>query len=66
LVFTVKGLLVIDTSTANAGIFTGSSVYQIPYSQDGGADDESIRNKEDLRDGLRLGLSLYTRTKCLH
>jgi hypothetical protein len=59
LVFTTKGLTLVHTATADGGIFTDSDVYQLPYSQDGGVDDSPDRLSRDLREMLRLGLSVY-------
>jgi hypothetical protein len=59
LVFTTKGLTLVDTYTANGGIFIDSDVYQLPYRRDGGVDDGPFRRSPDLRDMLRVGLSVY-------
>jgi len=60
LVFTVRGLILVETSTANAGIFTDSDVYQLPIGRDGKVQDGSLRGvPDDLREMLRLGLSAY-------
>jgi hypothetical protein len=59
LVFTEKRLTLVYTTTANAGIFTDSEVYQLPYNRNGGVDDGPLRRDQDLRDMLRLGLSAY-------
>jgi hypothetical protein len=59
LVFTTTTLTLVRTSTANGGIFTDSDVYQLPYSREGGVKDGPVHRSQDLRDMLRLGLSVY-------
>jgi hypothetical protein len=59
LVFTTKDLMLIYTSTSNAGIFTTSDIYQLPYNGTGSVDHKPLQQNEDLLQMLDLGLSFY-------
>ena len=59
LVFTTTDLMLIHTSAAGAGIFTGSDVYQLPYSPVRGVDRKPLQNNQDLLQALDFGLSFY-------
>ena len=59
LVFTPRHLVLIHTSTASAGIFTESDVYQLPYSGGRGVDRKPLQDNQELLQMLDLGLSFY-------
>ena len=69
LIFTRTGLTLVHTATANAGIFTDSDVYQLPYGQlpygqlpygpAGGIDKAGLKDAPDLLRMLDLGLQVY-------
>ncbi len=59
LVFTRGALMVIHTSTANAGIFTTSDVYRLSYDGKGRLDETPLRHDETVRHMLNLGRALY-------
>jgi hypothetical protein len=59
LVFTRGHLVLIHTSTADAGIFTESNVYQLPYSGGRGVDRKPLQGNQELLQMLDLGLSFY-------
>jgi hypothetical protein len=59
LVFTKGDLALVHTATADAGIFTESDVYRLPYSRVGGVDRKPLQQNEDLLQMLDLGLSSY-------
>jgi hypothetical protein len=59
LVFTDKELIVVHTATANAGIFTYSEVYHLPYRESGEVDRTALQGHPDLMQTLDLGLSFY-------
>jgi hypothetical protein len=59
LVFTTKDLMLIHTSTGNAGVFTTSDVYQLAYDGTGRVDRKPLQQNEDLLQVLDLGLSFY-------
>jgi hypothetical protein len=66
LVFTAKDLMLVHTSTSNAGIFTTSDVYRLPYDGNGSVDRKPLQQNEDLLRMLDLGLSVYQplKAKC--
>jgi hypothetical protein len=57
LVFTKARLVLIHTTGANAGIFTVSDIYEIPYMPDGRADRTALKDDEQLLHLLDVGLS---------
>jgi hypothetical protein len=57
LVFTPSDLIVVRTSTANAGIFTGSDVYQLPFT-DHQPDLRALQQHQEVLQMTRLGLSV--------
>jgi hypothetical protein len=59
LVFTRKHLVLIHISTASAGIFTESDVYQLAYSGGRGVDRKPLQDNQELLQMLDLGLSFY-------
>jgi hypothetical protein len=59
LVFTRRHLALIHTSTANAGIFTVSDVYELPYEGSGGVNRRPLAANPELLHLLDLGLSAY-------
>jgi hypothetical protein len=59
LVFTAPHLILIHTATADAGVFTSSDVYELPYRAGGHADTAAVRSNRDLLQMLNLGLSAY-------
>ncbi len=63
LVFTTGAVMLIHTSTANAGIFTISGVYEMPYGHSGKLDRKTLQGQQDLPQILDLGLSLYQPAK---
>ena len=59
LVFTGKKFILVHTATANAGIFTYSEIYELPYLNDGLVDRTLLERKKELMRLLDLGLSFY-------
>jgi hypothetical protein len=59
LVFTDKNLVLIHTYQTNAGVFTGSDVYELPYNDREIVDKKLLERKKDLLNMLEAGLSLY-------
>ena len=59
LVFTGKKLILVHTSTANAGIFTYSDIYELPYLKDDLVDRKLLAHDKQLMRMLDLGLSFY-------
>ncbi len=62
LVFTQNHLTLVHTTTANAGIFIVSDVYELPY-QANGVDEALVKDDADLTKQLNIGLRAYDRTK---
>lgn len=58
LVFVPNRLIVIHRSTANAGIFTVSDVYVLPYGPKDGFDETPLRGAPEVRDLVDQGLAL--------
>lgn len=63
LVFTASHLSVVDTSTADAGVFQVSDVYVIPFGPSGRLDTTRLRADPDLLSSVRMGLSAYDPAK---
>ena len=59
LVFTGKKLILVHTSTANAGIFAYSDFYELPYSKYDLVDRKLLAHDKQLMRMLDLGLSFY-------
>jgi hypothetical protein len=66
-VFTAGKLVLIHTSTANAGIFTDSDVYELPATQAGQIDRTALGGNRDLSTMLDVALASYdpAHGKCL-
>jgi hypothetical protein len=54
LVFTTGDLMLIHTSATGGGIFTGSDVYQLPYTPVQGVDRKPVQSGQDLLQALDL------------
>jgi len=52
-------MVVIHTSTSNAGIFTDSDVYRLPLDASGRVDRQALKNSPDVLQSVNLGLSFY-------
>lgn len=53
------GLMIIHTSTSNAGIFTDSDVYKLPFDKPGHLDRRPLKGSPDVAQSLDLGLAFY-------
>lgn len=58
-VFTAKRLELVHTTTANAGIFTTSEVYDLPLGSDGRPKAEAAKGDADVQPLLRIGLAAF-------
>ncbi|RDU98986.1 hypothetical protein [Trinickia dinghuensis] len=59
LVFTDRGLILVHTTTTNAGIFTISDIYPLAYKNGKVVDSKHLIKDSSLSKMLALGVSLY-------
>lgn len=59
LIFTPSHLVLVRTSTANGGIFTVSSVYELPWRASAGVDRKLLAGDQEMLRMLDIGLSSY-------
>jgi hypothetical protein len=52
-------VMVIHTSTSNAGIFTDSDVYRLTFDASGRVERQTLKDSPDVLQSLDLGLSFY-------
>jgi hypothetical protein len=59
LVFTRTNLILVHTTSSNAGMFVGSDVYELPFISASDVDKRLLTGKSELLKRLEIGLAYY-------